>query len=98
MSLTNPTVCLAAVAHSKTAIGRAWIPGGTSPRGDGSFGPGCKGKGPADGRHLENLRQELPEAAAGGGLEQRLGRPRLDDLPMVHEMHSVGHAPGYNAS
>jgi hypothetical protein len=46
-------------------------------------------------RPLEHLGQELPEdTAAGGCPEKLLGRSRLDDLTMVHEVHGVGRLTG----
>ena len=45
-------------------------------------------------RPLEHLGQELLEAAAGGCTKKLLGRSRLDDLTMVHEVHGVGRPAG----
>src|SRR5665647_2752189 len=51
----------------------------------------CPNPGPSFG--LEHLGQELLEAAAGGCLEELLGRLGLDDPAAVHEVDRVGHPP-----
>src|SRR5665647_2606555 len=57
-------------------------------------GPRGVAEGPADGGPLEHLGQELLEAAAGGCLEELLGRSRLDDPPTIHEVNRLGYPAG----